>query len=175
MSCGCNSGTENTFITQLDLDSLNNLKSVAQEKTPTDFSTQKLWIVGSQPVIATGTADGKRGCVTLPYLGIPVKLCWEIKEFDPIPPEVSVKTRITVSVKDVEYFSAILVVKCENITNLSTCEVSLENDYALEAAFKPKCNWSCLRKCAPGCITCGSDYWCWAGCAGSCILKCCSL
>lgn len=174
MSCQCNSGG-NSIISQLDLESLASLKTLASKNASDGYSTQRLWMVGSQPAIATGTTDGRRGCVTVSYLGIPVKLCWEIKEADLIPPEVSVKTRISVSVADVEYFSAILVVKCDNILNPASCNITIEGEHALMAAFSPRCDWSCLRNCAPGCVTCGSDYWCWAGCAGSCILRCCRL
>lgn len=175
MSCNCSESNSDIMINQLDLDGLSNMRALAAEGIAEGMTTQRLWLIGAQPSIATGTADGKKGCVTVPYLGIPVKLCWDIKEFDPIPPTVSVKVRITISVRDVEYFSAIIVFKCDDVANPSTCSVSIEGDHALVAALRPSCNWGCLGRCAPGCIGCGTNYWCWAGCAASCVLRCCRL
>lgn len=175
MSCSCGGSDSPSLIQQLDLSSLANLQTLAARDAADGQNTQRLWMIGSQPTIASGTADGKKGCVTIPHLGVPVKLCWEIKEIDPIPPEVSIKIRVAISVAGIEYYSAILVLKCDNIANPSTCTVSVEGDNALDAALRPRCNWGCLRQCAPGCISCGTDYWCWAACAGSCILRCCSI
>ncbi|QDV71914.1 hypothetical protein K2D_00330 [Planctomycetes bacterium K2D] len=175
MSCGCNSRGSAPAIVQLSLDSLASLKSQAAESAPEGYTTQRLWMIGSRPVLATGTADGKKGCVTIPQLGVPIKLCWEIKDADLIPPEVSVRIRVTISVANTEYFSALLVFKCDNLLNPSSCTVSIEGEHSLLEAFGPSCDWSCLRDCAPGCLSCGTNYWCWAGCAGACIFRCCSL
>ncbi|MCA9103591.1 MAG: hypothetical protein KDA63_20705 [Planctomycetales bacterium] len=175
MACECGSQCGGSVIQQLDLETLSSLKAFASESAPRGCETQRVWMIGEQPTIANGAADGKRGCVTIPYLGIPIKLCWEIKEADLIPPEVSVRTRITIAVAEVEYLSATMVVKCNDIAQPSTCSMSVEDDHVLKSILKPSCNWGCLAKCAPGCISCGTDYWCWAGCAATCALKCCKL
>ena len=175
MSCGCGNSETGLDIQQLDLESLTAIRAVASASATEGQETQRLWMIGGQPSIATGTADGKKGCVTIPYLGIPIKFCWEIKDADLIPPEVSIRIRVTISVSDVEFFSAILVFHCDNILSPSTCSVAIEGEHALVPALAPRCNWGCLRNCAPGCISCGTNYWCWAGCAASCVFRCCRL
>ena len=35
-----------------------------------------------------------------------------------------------------------------------------------------KYDWSCLRQCAPSCLSCFDDIQCWVICAGSCVISC---
>ncbi|QDU60128.1 hypothetical protein Pan216_09650 [Planctomycetes bacterium Pan216] len=175
MSCGCGHESSDPMIHQFDLAALTSLQASAAAEMTQEFSTQQIWLIEGQPTVATGTADGKKGCVTVPIFGIPLKLCWEIREVDPFPPEVSIRVRFSVSHNGSEYFSVILLMKCEDVLNPSTCSVTVESENVLMEAYRPSCNWSCLRRCAPGCIRCGTNYWCWAACAGACVLRCCRV
>lgn len=171
----CSCASANAGFQQIDETSFQSLKSFSEQSASKDATTQKAWLLGSQMCPVQGTADGKQGCVTVPFAGIPVKLCWEILELDLIPPSVGVKVKVTVSVAGTQYLSAILLIKCESITNPSSCTITIENDLFTIEALRPSCNWGCLKRCAPPCVTCGTDYWCWAACAASCVIRCCSL
>lgn len=175
MCNNCSGSDESTGFRQFDEDAIHSLRSFASQTASRDATTQKLWLLGNQICPVQGTADGKEGCVTLPFAGIPVKLCWEILEVDPIPPSVGVKVKVTVSVAGTQYLSAVLSIRCEQVTNPSSCTISVDNDLFANEALRPSCNWGCLKKCAPRCIDCLTDYWCWARCALSCTVRCCSL
>lgn len=174
MSCNCASGSARGFQ-QLDASVLEERRTYAAKNAPADMVTSKIWLLEGQACPAIGTADGRKGCVTVPFMGIPVKICWEILALDVTPIVVNVKVKLTVSVAGAEFYSVVLVFKCDNIANPATCSVTAENDLASVSAFSPSCNWGCLRQCAPQCIACGTDYWCWAACAAGCIIRCCHL
>lgn len=68
-------------------------------------------------------------------------------------------------------FDGTLTIHCENIQEPTGCAVSI--DYGnIGKEIKPLVNWDCLKNCAPQCISCGSDWQCWLGCAGGCIIRC---
>lgn len=68
-------------------------------------------------------------------------------------------------------FEATLTIKCNDITQPMGCEVHL--DYGkTDSQIQPLINWDCIKRCAPQCIYCGSDYQCWLACAGICIIQC---
>jgi hypothetical protein len=37
------------------------------------------------------------------------------------------------------------------------------------------CDWGCLARKAPSCLSCGTDIWCWIKCAGGAAWDCCSI
>lgn len=174
--CGGSSGGGATGFTQINLAALDGLRQLnTVGLVEADRAAERIWMLDGQLCVANGTADGKKGCVTVPFLGVPVKLCWDLQEVIITPPGLSVKAKFTVSVSGTQFYSVVLHFKCADIANPGGCTVTTENDLAFNAALAPRCNWGCLRSCAPACITCGSDYWCWAACAGGCIIRCCRI
>lgn len=41
-----------------------------------------------------------------------------------------------------------------------------------ETGIAPLFDWECLKRCAPQCVACGTNYWCWLSCAARCIAQC---
>lgn len=68
-------------------------------------------------------------------------------------------------------FEATLTIRCNDITKPIGCEVILDYDKT-PSEIQPLINWDCIKRCAPQCIYCGSDYQCWLACAGICIIQC---
>lgn len=137
------------------------------------YDTHKFFLVDSKMAVAAGTQGGERGCATIPLAGIPVRMCWNIQGTISLP-IADVTIALTFSLGNVVYYSVTYRVKCSNLPDLSSCEAELVTETVNSGAFAIKgCNWRCLRRCAPGCISCGTNYWCWAGCAASCVLRCC--
>lgn len=68
-------------------------------------------------------------------------------------------------------FSARVTIECNDITRPAGCSVDLDLT-GTDEAIKPLIDWDCIKRCAPQCISCGSDWSCWLGCAGGCILQC---
>lgn len=137
----------------------------------TNHTEQKLFLFGDTLGVAAGTADGRSGCVTLPKSGIPVKMCWQITG-DLIPPKVDVTVELSFSVGSVVYYQIKYRIQCDSIYKPSECSFDVINEKTGIDGTKG-CSKSCLKKCAPQCIYCGSDWWCWAACTASCVAKCC--
>ncbi|MCB1447029.1 MAG: hypothetical protein KDJ87_14880 [Rhizobiaceae bacterium] len=68
-------------------------------------------------------------------------------------------------------FEATLSIKCDDIAKPLGCEVDLQFGKT-DSQIQPFINWDCIRRCAPQCLYCGSDYQCWLACAGICIIQC---
>jgi hypothetical protein len=132
----------------------------------------KTFIIGNRALAAAGTEDGSEGCVTIHFFGIPVRLCWEFQELSISFPGVSAEIKLTASAASIEY-SGIMKIHCPDITQPAGCQITFTP--AERGWFDPDCDWGCLRNCSPGCISCGSNYWCWAGCAVACVARCCSF
>ena len=133
--------------------------------------------IGGYLAIGSAIENGKRGCFTIPFLGVPVQLCWEIITFEVTDKVINVTIRIAASAAGQQFMTKTLVFHCSNPQNPQSCTVQVEDSDVRAAieALSIGCDWGCLKKCAPGCIACGTNYWCWAGCAASCALKCCHL
>ncbi len=177
MPCSC--GDDSGFSSLLNISKLRQSNSRAQALMAGQASEERIVRIGGHLAHATAVDNGQRGCFTIPFLGVPVQLCWEIVHFEVSDQVVDVQIKITVSVAGTEFLSTTVVFHCDGVTKPDTCKVSLQAPGPQAAAaaspFSIGCDWGCLGTCAPGCISCGTDYLCWAGCAGSCILKCCHL
>lgn len=178
MSCACK-GNEASSFEVLDYDTYQSL-AVAVGFPATirganiqnvNFTEQKLFLFDRMVTVAAGNADGSSGCVTLPRGGIPVKMCWEITGNINLP-AVDVQIHLTFSVGSNVYYDVTYRVQCTNVVDVSTCNVSLVTEQVGINGIRG-CSWSCLKNCAPSCISCGTNKWCWAACAASCVVRCC--
>jgi hypothetical protein len=175
-TCSCKSDDFNFSV--IDLNTLTTLANEPAIKSA-QFTLQRVVQLDDRLAVASGTSEGDSGCLTLPILGIPVKLCWEFKEFNLNLPKVSVKIQFEISVRDSRILSKTVHFECQSIVDPSTCAVSISTDNAdrsdnqMDALALGGCQWKCLAGCAPGCVSCGTNKWCWALCAARCLFKCC--
>jgi hypothetical protein len=142
---------------------------------PAEFTHERVWALDNQLITATGTEQGDKGCATIPVLGVPVGICWEFEKLDIHPPGVDVVFKISVSAVGQTWWSALFSISCTNVSSPQDCTVSISDQRATIESFSPSCDWGCMRGCAPACISCGTDYWCWAACAVGCVARCCHL
>jgi hypothetical protein len=171
--CECG-GSDGKEFSQFEVETLNSYRSAAAAAAGDEFQATRLWARGGRVHVARGTDDGKKGCVTIPVLGVPLDLCWEFNELTVNPPAVTVRVKLTISVSGVQYYTALLSINCSEVTNPESCSFTIENELASNNLLTPDCNRRCLQRCAPRCVTCAADYWCWAACSVVCVSRCCS-
>src|SRR5690349_18180606 len=98
-------------------------------------------------------------------------MCWSIQG-TVTPPTAEVTIELTFSVNNVEYYKVAYRVRWTNLPDLSSCDAELIGE-TVSATGLRGCNWRCLRRCAPECISCGTNRWCCALCAAGCVSRCC--
>lgn len=178
MMCGCNTGQnrarDDFEFKSFAWDEISAVQSLAAEKAG-QFPSEQLWSTASGLYPARGTEDGRAGCVEIPFFGVPIEICWEIEKLAIDYPSVELVIKVTVRSQDVIWWEVTFTLACKDVFDPRTCRVETSNEKATYAAFKPGCDWSCLATCAPNCISCGTNYWCWARCALGCILRCCRV
>ncbi len=168
----CESGHAQVRV--IDNQVANKLRSLAQSGVRLrENMVDKTFIIGSRALSAAGTEDGSEGCVTVPIFGIPIRICWEFEQLSVHFPKVNLAIKLVATVGDTEYLSGVLRINCPDIAQPAQCEITFAT--ADRGWFDPDCDWGCFRMCAPGCVTCGTNYWCWAGCAVACVTQCCSF
>jgi hypothetical protein len=174
MTEGCQSGTGRINFRVIDNEAVDDLRVASKSAFALKGDiAEKTFLIGNQLLPAAGTTDGQMGCVTIPFFGVPIKVCWEFEDFALDFPKVSMAIRLTAGVGDQQYLFTTLHIECENITDPSGCRIRLSGDKS--ARLSPSCDWGCVASCAPGCVGCGTNYWCWAGCAIRCVWQCCGM
>lgn len=183
MGCGCGNQSSEPSFSVVDYEDYSSLVQSLGLPAPTalgtmsaggqSYDTHKFFLIDNKMAMAAGTPGGEKGCATIPMGGVPIRMCWDIQGAINFP-KADVTIELSFSIGSVVYYTIKYRVKCSNLPDLSSCETELITENVNSQAYAVRaCNWSCLRRCAPGCVSCGTNYWCWAGCAASCLLRCC--
>lgn len=164
--CSCNSEGSSFEIIDVDalLVSFDGLRSE-------EYATRNIFISEGRKIAAVGTVKGDKGCAVFPIFGVPAEICWDIEKLEIDLPNIEVVVSLKIKVAGMEAMRVKLTMKCD-VTRSESCLFEVDREFTSES-FGKDCNWKCLVKCAPGCASCGVNYWCWAGCAIVCVGKCC--
>lgn len=180
MSCKCDS-SEKSIVSVIDFEDYSSqarslgfqITQARQGDGIVEHETSKMFLLGRKICAAYGTANGEQGCVSIPMAGIPVKMCWNIDGAIDLP-VADLTIELTFSLGSIIYYQIKYKVLCNNLPDLKSCRLELISETVNRDVNAVKgCNWDCLRECAPDCVYCGPNKWCWAACAAHCISKCC--
>jgi hypothetical protein len=171
--CSCGGGRAERGFEIVDASTLTGFLASASSANAS-YTAQKVVRVGDRLAVASGTADGMKGCFSFAVFGFPAQACWEILKLNVNVPKVEVEVNFDLSIGGLPAVTRTVTIVCDNVFSPDTCKVTIVPDRQT-AAFRPldACDWSCLVRCAPGCVSCNQDPWCWAACAFKCVIGCC--
>lgn len=118
------------------------------------------------------TEDGLTGSILIPVAGVPVRISWVITPSSAPLPAFKASITLQAFVGNVMFKEVTISVDCQDVTQPSTCTSDI-TEVSRSTTGTRGCNKTCLKRCAPGCIYCGSDWWCWAACTAVCYARCC--
>jgi hypothetical protein len=179
MSCNCDS-SEKSIVSVIDFeDYIAQVKSLGFEITQARIANatvvgekSKIFLFGGKICPAYGTANGEQGCVSIPMAGIPVKMCWKIDGTIDLP-NSDLTIELSFSLGSIVYYQIKYKVLCNNLPDLKSCKFEFISETVNRDVNAVKGDfWACLRKCAPNCLDCLTDYYCWAACSAYCVWKC---
>lgn len=157
------------------------IEEAGEQLKGTPFLVQRRPYVASSPNLfavytgdSFGTAvvdtDDSKAVFLIPKLG---KLVWidaEIESVQLSPLRVVVSIAVGFLDNPTPVLKGKIIFECPD-GDLSSCGVTFEADSA-RSTIGPLVDWECLKSCAPGCIKCGTNKWCWLACAAHCVSKC---
>ncbi len=92
-----------------------------------------------------------------------------IESFQPTPLEVRVRVEVAFLGQN-PTLNGVFEFKCASLDPRSCTAIftPTRGETGVAALF----DWECLKRCAPQCISCGTNYWCWLSCAARCVAQC---
>lgn len=175
MSCNCSQGSSHgiarTPFPGIE-DAVSQLKGsplIAQRQAYV-ASSPRIFAIHTDSAFGAAVAndDDSKAFFLLPKLG---KLVWidaEIESIQLSPIKVVVKLAVGFLDNPTPVLDGKLIFECSS-GDLSSCGIRFEPS---KGEYGILVDWECLKNCAPGCISCGTNKWCWLGCAAQCVAKC---
>lgn len=174
--CGCSgepNGVRNSNF-KVDMTSLRELQEASSSGRNRPAPNDKVYLVDlhGKPAVHIQKDDNNHFFI-ISKVGNIFGLSIKIINFKLDYPKLDMKIEASFSPFDDGpfQFNAIIDVHCEDISKPMGCTIKIDESKT-DKKISPLVNWDCLKKCAPQCISCGSDLTCWAACAAGCIFQC---